>query len=159
MVDARIPLLSLSLAGGLTAAAAAADLVGPAQVIDANTLSIGSDVIRLADIDAPDIGQACERAGRRYDCGQEAAWALAERLERHWLTCHGRERDERGHVPAICFLAGPAIDINGHMVRQGWALAIGERYAAEQAAAQREGRGLWAGRFTAPWDWRKERRR
>jgi endonuclease YncB( thermonuclease family) len=154
MFDARIPLLSLALAGGLTAAAEAADIVGPAQVIDANTVTIGSDVIRLADIDAPDLGQACERAARRYDCGQEAAWALAQRVERHWLTCHGRERDESGRVPAICFLAGPAIDINGHMVRQGWALAVGERYAAEQAAAQRERRGLWAGRFAAPAEWR-----
>lgn len=151
--------LGLALAGCLTATAGAADLVGPARVIDGATLAIGGEVVRLAEIDAPDPGQRCERGGRSYDCGQEAAWALAERLERHWVTCMGRERDERGRIPAICFIPGPAIDINGHMVRHGWALALGSRYAVEEADAQRERRGLWAGGFDAPWDWRAGRRR
>lgn len=143
---------------GLSCPAVAADIVGPAQVITGNTIAIGSDIVRLADIDAPEPGQPCERHGRGYDCGQEAAWALAERLERHWITCLPREREPSGQIPATCFLAGPAIDVNGHMVREGWALAVGERYADEEAAAQRESRGMWAGKFAPPWEWRDRRR-
>lgn len=158
-LTAASPLLAAAVLACLISPAHAADIVGPAQVIDGNTMTIGSDVIRLDGIDAPELGQPCERHGRGYDCGQEAAWALAERVERHWITCLGRERDESGRISATCFLAGPAIDVNGHMVRQGWALTLSERYAEEEAAAQREQRGVWAGRFVAPWDWRQGRRR
>ena len=150
--------LTCVMLGALAAPAGAADIVGPARVIDGGTIAIGSDVVRLADIDAPAPGQACERAGQRYDCGQQAAWALAARLEWHWVTCLPRDAAPGTEVPAVCFLKGPAIDINGHMVREGWALAVGERYAAEQAEARRERRGMWAGAFVAPREWREGRR-
>ena len=47
------------------------------------------------------------------------------------------------------------------MVEKGWALAEpsrGLRYEAEQAGARAARRGLWAGRFVAPWVWRQGRR-
>jgi endonuclease YncB( thermonuclease family) len=49
-------------------------------------------------------------------------------------------------------------DIGAAMVRSGWALDYerysGGRYAAEQLEAEAALRGLWAGAFVPPWEWR-----
>jgi endonuclease YncB( thermonuclease family) len=48
------------------------------------------------------------------------------------------------------------------MVRRGWAVEYTQfskgRYSQEQAEAQREGLGIWSGRFEMPWDWRRRER-
>ena len=58
----------------------------------------------------------------------------------------------------MCYLAGVGqLDVAAWLVAQGWALAepgAGSAYLAEEAAAQRSGKGLWRGVFAAPWDWR-----
>jgi endonuclease YncB( thermonuclease family) len=43
------------------------------------------------------------------------------------------------------------------MVRQGWALASGfaSPYASDEADAKTQKRGVWAGSFVAPRDWRR----
>jgi endonuclease YncB( thermonuclease family) len=142
--------------------ARAAELNGPAHVVDGNRVTIGSQIVRLYGIDAPDEDQMCERRGAAWHCGQDAGWALAERLERHWLLCEIRA-DPPGpsdDVPAICYLEGRRIDVNAWMVAQGWALADpgAAVYAAEEQTAQRAGRGLWAGKFDPPWTWRQQHR-
>lgn len=136
----------------LTVAAGAADLNGPARVIDGGTVEIGGTEIRLYGIDAPAPGQACVRNGRPYDCVQEAGWALAERVGRHWLRCLERGRDPSGHARTTCYLAND-IDVNAHMVRQGWALARRDEepaYGALEDLAKDERLGLWAGTFDPP---------
>jgi len=43
-------------------------------------------------------------------------------------------------------------------VIEGLALAYrryGTDYAGEENEAREKGRGLWAGKFTAPWEWRR----
>ncbi|HTP83386.1 MAG TPA: thermonuclease family protein [Alphaproteobacteria bacterium] len=147
----------------VAARAAAAELNGPAQVVDGNRIAIGGNVVRLFGIDAPDEDQMCERRGAAWRCGQDAGWALAERLERHWVLCEIRTdapADASEPVPAVCYLEGRQIDVNAWMVVQGWALADpgAAVYAAEQQTAERAGRGLWAGKFDPPWEWRKRSR-
>ena len=47
------------------------------------------------------------------------------------------------------------------MVSQGHALAYRRyslKYIEEEEAARAAGRGLWAGEFVAPWDWRAGKR-
>lgn len=144
----RLAVVSMMLAG----AAGAADLAGPARVIDGGTLEIGSTTLRLYGLDAPIAGQACARNGRPYDCGQESGWALAERVGRFWLRCLERGRDDGGRVRATCFLVND-IDVNAHMVRQGWALARRDEepaYGPLEDAARHERLGLWAGTFDPP---------
>jgi endonuclease YncB( thermonuclease family) len=141
----------------------AAELNGPAQVVDGNRITIGANVVRLYGIDAPDEDQVCQRRGANWRCGQDAGWALAERLERHWVLCETRaeaSEPDTDEVPAVCYLQGRRIDVNAWMVTQGWALAEpgAAVYAAEQQAAERAGRGLWAGKFDPPWEWRKRSR-
>ncbi|HTY69751.1 MAG TPA: thermonuclease family protein [Alphaproteobacteria bacterium] len=144
--------------------AGAAELKGPAHVVDGNRITIGANVVRLYGIDAPDEDQMCERRGAAWRCGQDAGWALAERLERHWVLCETRagapDPDASDAVPAVCYLEGRQIDVNAWMVVQGWALADPDAavYAAEQQTAERAGRGLWAGKFDPPWEWRKRSR-
>ncbi len=148
---------------GLAGAATAAELTGIAQVVDARTIQIGALTVRLAGIDAPEPGQRCERRGASYDCGQEAGWALAERLGRHWVLCVEQGRDTGGALRATCYLGGQhGIDVNAHMVRQGWAVAepdSGQDYSDAEAAARRERLGLWAGAFVHPAQFRAQRAR
>lgn len=55
---------------------------------------------------------------------------------------------------ARCFAAD--YDLSEGMVYVGWALAApatGDRYGRVQEQAKRSKRGLWRGRFVAPWEW------
>jgi endonuclease YncB( thermonuclease family) len=48
-------------------------------------------------------------------------------------------------------------DVNSAMVEAGWALAFvrySRRYVEQESVARDGARGLWAGAFIAPWDWR-----
>src|SRR5262245_43325840 len=98
----------LILCALLTLPAQAAAITGRAQIVDGGTLQIGSATIELFGIDAPTLEQWCERNARVYQCGQEASWALAERIERHWVLCveEGAARTE-GRVAATCRIGGP----------------------------------------------------
>lgn len=135
------------------APAAAAEIAGPAHVIDANSVDIGGRPVRLHGIAAPVESQICERNGAAWRCGQDASWALAERLERHWLLCDTMDDASPEASTAVCYLGGrQGIDVGAWMVEQGWALAdpAASDYAAQEQAAQKAGRGLWAGKFDLP---------
>jgi endonuclease YncB( thermonuclease family) len=156
-------LITIGLAGPLPAAAS--EITGIPHVIDGRTIEVGGQTLRLADIETPVPGQICERGGASYDCAQEATWALAERLGRHWVLCVERDRDPQGIAQVTCYLGGrQGIDVNAHMVRRGWAVAdpgsgSGRNYADAEAAAQGERLGLWAGAFDHPAQFRARQAR
>ena len=55
-------------------------LAGPAAVIDGDTFRIGEIVVRLYDVDAPELAQTCDGGPSRLrPCGACVADALAER--------------------------------------------------------------------------------
>ncbi len=62
-----------------------------------------------------------------------------------------RERDRYGRLLALC-TAGSK-DLNRALVDLGWAVAFGD-FEAEEAAARRSARGMWAGDFDRPRQWR-----
>lgn len=121
------------------------------EVIDAGTLEVGGQRLRLYGLDAPAAGATCKAAGQYWTCGRDATFALAYETAEHWLTCEVRGRGDDGTALAVCH-AGPH-DLGARTVRQGWALAdpgATPGYAAEEAAARAAQAGLWRGGFEPP---------
>ncbi len=130
-------------------------LSGRARTVDGDSLDMNGVRVRLHGIDAPESAQTCIADGRRWRCGQRAASALAERISGRSVSCKEIDRDRYGRVVAMCSVGGK--DLNAWLVSEGWALAY-RRYSAdyvdEEASARTARRGVWRGRFVAPWDWR-----
>ncbi len=147
---------SLVATSAVGTAAAQSPVVGVASVIDGDTLEIHGQRIRLHGIDAPESGQSCENDGRQYRCGQQAALALADKIGRAPIRCEQRDIDRYKRIVAVCRLG--AEDLNGWMVRQGWAIAYRQYsrdYVDDESAAQAAKAGIWAGRFIEPSRWRR----
>jgi len=141
---------------------------GVGRVINGDTVRIEGRTFRLWGIDAPEIIQACQLDGRNYACGRDAAAYLRTLLAPDAgsgagtpaprIVCEVRASDQFGRPAAICRLGD--MDLGAEMVRAGWALAFaphGTDYAPQEAEARAALRGLWAGSFEAPWDWRARR--
>ncbi|MEB2843859.1 thermonuclease family protein [Rhizobiales bacterium RZME27] len=145
-------LIAARLQGG-----ASDPVVGPFRVVDGDTLAAGAERLRLADIDAPELDQTCEHDGQEWACGQEAKAILQRLMQRGSAECHGSERDRYGRLIVNCFVDGRTV--GGEMVRSGMAVTTSlVTYRREQADAQTDAKGIWAGPFTLPAEWRRERR-
>jgi endonuclease YncB( thermonuclease family) len=134
-------------------------LRGRARIVDADTLEVGSRRVRLFGIDAPEKGQTCERSGTVWACGQAAAAALATLLGDREVLCEGHGSDRNDRLIGLCWAGGT--DVSRWMVEQGWAVAyrrFASDYADAEDAARLARRGLWAGTFKAPEEWRRQHR-
>jgi len=153
---------SLALAALLLSVApsSAQSIVGRASVIDGDTLEIRGTRIRLHAADAPESAQSCQGPdGKAYRCGQQAALAMSDKIGASTVTCHQRDIDRYQRIVAQCSANG--VDLNAWLVQQGYALAYrkyGTDYVAQEDEARKSKRGLWAGSFTPPWDWRRGER-
>ena len=106
-------------------------LTGVASVIDGDTLEILGQRIRLHGIDAPESRQVCATAeGQRWRCGQQAALSLADRIGRRQVSCTVRDTDRYGRFIAVCHQDGT--DLNGWLVREGWAVAYRQYSRAQR---------------------------
>jgi endonuclease YncB( thermonuclease family) len=115
-------------------ASAHADIVGVASVIDADTIEIHGQRIRLHGIDAPEGSQTClDAGGGRWRCGQRAALALQELIGRRSVMCDERDLDQYGRIVGRCLVGG--LDINEWLVAQGLALAY-RHYSRDYVAAE-----------------------
>ncbi|HEX2256390.1 MAG TPA: thermonuclease family protein [Afifellaceae bacterium] len=154
-------LACLILLLSLAEPASAAELTGRASVIDGDAIDIRGERIRLHGIDAPESGQWClDGAGLGYRCGQQAAFALADRIGAQNVRCNLLERDQYDRHIGRCFL-GEA-DLNAWMVRQGQAVAyrrFSTEYVPVEEAARRDEIGVWQSDFDLPWHWRRGDRR
>jgi len=138
---------------------AAADIAGPARIIDGDTIAIGNARIRFHGIDAPESAQVCKANDKAYRCGTSATQALARRIGNRLVSCDERDRDRYGRIVAVCHTGDE--DLNGWLVAEGLALAYrrySTDYVGQERAAQEARRGLWRGEFVEPWQWRKGKR-
>jgi len=156
MTRGALPVMGLALLFA-TLPAQANDRVGPARVIDGNTVEVGGTRLKLAQMDAPALGQSCSRFDARYNCGREAAEELGRIIEGHPLRCTPAGNDTARGPLYRCW-AGD-LDVGRELVRRGWAIvANGYLYSTDENRARETRRGLWAGDFQRPADWRRERK-
>ena len=156
------PALAVSLFCAAAVPAVGADklppIVGAPTTTDGDTVRIGEARIRLFGIDAPEGKQTCEREGVTWLCGQESAKWLREFVGEIPLTCTPKNRDRYGRTVAICTLPDGR-DIGAESIRAGMALAYrqygGALYDQPEKEAREARRGLWGGKFTPPWSWRR----
>ena len=160
MVDFNT-IVALLLMMGVPALAQAADVTGVPKIRDGDQLTIGSTRIRLAAIDAPALDQLCLNAtGERWTCGAAAHDELVKHVGDNSWTCHVARTDRFGRSVAKCDVGGE--DIQKWMVANGWALSFvrfSHDYDADEKSARDGKKGLWAGAFIAPWDWRVRNRK
>jgi endonuclease YncB( thermonuclease family) len=135
--------------------AAAQGLNGIPEIVDGDTVYLGTTRLRLVGIDAPESDQLCLDAGAKVvTCGLEAKNRLSSySAGRSWTrTVSGG--DPYGRSVATCFIGQE--DVSSWLVRNGLALAYRQYSLAyvrdEEPAPIR--RGMWSGAFIAPWDWR-----
>jgi endonuclease YncB( thermonuclease family) len=135
----------------------ASDIAGYAHIVDGDTLDVAGTRIRLEGIDAPESSQTCAVNTRSYACGELATQALAGLVRGHLVRCEPSGLDRYGRTLARCRLDDGNMVINSWLVRQGLALShYTLDYVADEFSARIAGRGLWAGTFQSPWDYRAE---
>jgi endonuclease YncB( thermonuclease family) len=149
----------------LLAAGAAANCVpqerisGRAEVTDGDSFEIGSTRVRLFGVDAPEGRQSCTRGGNDWACGNEAARKLRSLIGDRTVACTQRDIDDYGRRVAVC--RSGAADLAAEMARSGFAVAYrrySSDYVDEENEARAAKRGIWAGDFAAPEDYRRDER-
>ena len=123
-------------------------------VLDGDTLVQGGQVLELAGIDAPELGQWCHDGAVLYACGVAAAFELKKLLALDPVTCAAVEGDggfyecltPRGSVSELLAEMGLVVARDG----TGTELA--------QQAARAVPLGIWRGRFVDPARWRQGER-
>jgi len=146
---------SMGFASLFSTAQAQQVMLGTATVIDGDTLRFGDETIRLYGIDAPESQQTCKREAVAWPCGQEAANALKRYIADEQLVCQPKALDAYDRTVAVCRVNGR--DLSQALVESGYAIALTERttdYSASEQAAQSARRGIWAGEFERPADYR-----
>ena len=141
-----------------TSATAETRLTGRASVIDGDTIEIHGQRVRLHGIDAPESGQLCrDGMGINYRCGQAAALHLDDLVRDKLVDCVSDQVDRYGRLIARCSVNG--VSIGASLVYDGVAVAYRQysnQYVLMEVDAQKAGRGLWAGDFEMPWNWRRQ---
>jgi endonuclease YncB( thermonuclease family) len=143
----------------VTSPALTAPITGMAQVLDGDTIQIGTVRIRLYGIDAFEAEQQCsDTGGKSYGCGGRATRALSEKITSETVVCVPKGTDVYSRTLAVCRVS--ATDLSSWMVRNGYALAYTKYaldYLPDEEVAKGEQAGAWLGSFELPWVFRTTR--
>ena len=141
----------------LLATASGEMFFGIGQAKDGDSLIVGEREVRLFGIDAPEWDQTCKRAGRDWACGQDAAEALSKLVTGKDISCVAVDTDQYGRTVAQCTANG--VEVNRVMVASGYAIAYrhySTAYVSAEESAKVNKRGIWAGTFEMPSQYRHE---
>lgn len=137
--------LGLALALAPPGAAIAAELSGPFEVVDAGTIAIAGQQVRLYGIRTPAPDAQCAFRQKTIPCGRVARSALLDLTAGARIRCTAVGEDGHGRTTAICRANG--YDLSEGMVYTGWARAVSARYKRFEADSKARRRGLWQGEF------------
>lgn len=134
------------------------DAPAPAvAVIDGDTLEINGETVRLAYIDAPELGQSCDAGGHLTACGREAAFTLRKLID---IAEKRPDCTPVAGTDAFACRVGLA-DPAEVLLASGLATAT-ENAPAYYREAERRARavplGIWKGVFVSPAEWRVGKR-
>ena len=131
---------------------------GRPRVVDGDSLELAGHRVRLFGIDAPESMQDCRDArGRTYACGREARDGAGRRLSAD-RACHARRSAKATTATSRCAPRTAAISARRWCVRDTrWSLRQHSRgrYGDAEREARNARRGLWAGDFERPSQWRQ----
>lgn len=145
--------------GQFTSSNSSNQIYGIARIIDGDTIAINRTRIRFHGIDAPEINQSCWQDGFEYQCGQKAKNHLTSIINGNPVTCQTQNTDRYGRKIAKCFNSNNE-DIEALMVSAGMAVAYtyySKDYVVEEMTARLNNRGIWAGEFENPYDYRRRK--
>jgi endonuclease YncB( thermonuclease family) len=129
-------------------------VAGNARASDGDSFRLGDDRVRLLGIDAPELAQDCAAAdGTDWPCGRAARDRMAALLSGGVVDCRPEDKDQYDRLLARCSIGGR--DLGELMVTEGLAIAAG-LYWQEEATARAARRGIWAGGFDKPAEWRDD---
>jgi endonuclease YncB( thermonuclease family) len=139
--------------------AASKPIEGRGAAVTGDTLRVGSVVVRLAGIEAPEADQRCGASGRKsWRCGEAATEGLGKIVRGKLVSCTLSGSGEAGRPLATCRTEG--IDVATTLVRQGHVFAqqgVLARYASTEIEARTAKAGLWKGDAQRPLEWRAKR--
>ena len=131
----------------------------PVHLADGDSFRLGDQRYRLHGIDAPELHQECkDKDGGNWPCGIRARTELRRLIGTHPLECKTEAVDRFGRMVATCHAGGR--NLSEEMVRSGYATIFARQgfasaYEQAQREARAEKRGIWAGSFDIPSDWRR----
>jgi endonuclease YncB( thermonuclease family) len=150
-----------ALIAALLLAMAAPSLAAETVVTDGDTLQLDRTSYRLDGIDAPEIDQTClDERGDVWPCGVSARDQLSAHIGNRAVRCEDKGPDplHKHRRIGICSIDSEATTLNEWLVREGWAIQFEPyakgRFAAAEADARENRRGLWNGCFADPRDLR-----
>jgi endonuclease YncB( thermonuclease family) len=130
-------------------------------VTNGDTFQLGRTIYRLDGIDAPEMDQTClDQNGDAWPCGVSARDRLSGYIGNRAVRCEDKGPDPvyKHRRIGICSIESEAATLNAWLVREGWAIRFEPtakgRFAAEEADARENRRGLWDGCFAEPRDLR-----
>jgi len=128
---------------------------GTGRVKDGDSLMVGDTEVRLFGVDAPELSQTCQRGGEAWACGRAAAEELGKLIAGQQVRCQSMGSDQYQRVLGRC--TASSIDINRLLVSRGYAVAFrrySSDYVSAEESAKADNRGLWAGTFQMPSQYR-----
>jgi endonuclease YncB( thermonuclease family) len=141
-------------------------LAGVPIVKDGGTIELMDIDIHLRGVDAPELFQTCMMDGLPYDCGRRARANLVDLLAGIAIVCHVTTLEGDDRVWGRCGeddgtrrdIKLNAVPLNAAVVTTGWAVARSDpeiTYTEAETFARSQRRGMWAGEFVRPADWRR----
>ncbi len=135
-------------------------LEGRATAVAGDVLQVGSTIVRLAGIEAPDLEQKCTSGGKkRWPCGEAAQSALTKLVRGKTLRCELSGADDAGRPMATCTTVntGTSQNVAAVLVKEGAVFSSGGmwgNYNSMESEAKARKIGLWRGEAERPSEFR-----